>query len=298
MGLPPLLREGLDAALTDLGAGSVQSLRPVHGGCIHNGSRLESSSGELFFLKWSPGTSPDVFAAEAEGLNALREAAGRLRVPEVRAISGDPEQLGWLLMEFIEPGRAAPDFFQRLGTGLAEVHAQGADRTFGWTRDNWIGSLGQDNTPTESWADFWLHSRLGVQLELGRRAGHVHDRIFDEVCDRLHEAIGDVSTPSLLHGDLWSGNVIADSNGDPVLIDPAVYLGHGEVDLAMTDLFGGFDPAFMQAYRAERPIHPAYAEMLRDLYQLYYLLVHVNLFGSSYEAGSLKAAQRVIAALG
>jgi fructosamine-3-kinase len=168
---------------------------------------------------------------------------------------------------------------------------------FGHVEDNWIGSLPQSNRTHNSWADFWAAERIGPQLERARKAGACSDAVFDHLLTAVPDAVAGVHAPALLHGDLWSGNVFPSAQGRPVLIDPAVYRGDGEVDLAMTELFGGFDRRFYDAYAEVRPISDAYESHRRALYQLYYLLVHVNLFGGGYEAGARAAASRVVSAV-
>jgi fructosamine-3-kinase len=177
------------------------------------------------------------------------------------------------------------------------IHLREADPGFGWTRDNRIGSLEQSNQQSEDWAAFWRDRRIAPQLALARANGFARDAVFDALVEVVPSALADVVHPELLHGDLWGGNWFTDEGGAPVLIDPAVYRGHGEVDLAMTELFGGFGAAFYDAYRDVRGISSAYAAHRKDLYQLYYLLVHVNLFGAGYEARSLAAARAVVAEL-
>jgi fructosamine-3-kinase len=267
-----------------------------------------------------------MFAAEANGLTALARA-GELRVPKAiawdlggatrgpdgglsaHAEGGEPG-LSWLLLEYLAAGRVSRFAEEALGRGLARLHASGARaggpsveaETFGWHRNNWIGSLPQDNTPTPSWADFWRDRRIAPQLDAARRRGHFTEgqasSLMLRLLDVLPAALGDVAVPELVHGDLWGGNWFTSVSEEPVLIDPAVYFGHGEVDLAMSELFGGFGDSFYRAYRDERGISAEYDEYRRDLYQLYYLLVHVNLFGASYAPGALRAARRVCAALG
>lgn len=334
MGLPRHIAEPVRRALEehDLGR-AIERVVEVGGGCINHGARLDTDTGASVFLKWNDAAPAGMFEAEADGLGALA-AAGALRVPRPVAWSSHPEseqhdpddrsqpgRTSWLLMEHVAPGSGSVRCDTHLGEGLAALHASAVARTshgahhlegdrgldeldgsqgevaFGWHRDNWIGSLPQANEWAEGWGNFWRDRRLGPQLERARRRGHLSDDALDRVLDLCVDALADVRTPALLHGDLWGGNWFADEAGAPVLIDPAVYLGHGEVDLAMSELFGGFDAGFYDAYRAARGISAAYSEYRRDLYQLYYLLVHVNLFGATYERGCLRAARSVVAAL-
>lgn len=312
MNLPASVRKSVESVLADASGRSdrVVSVAPAHGGCIHNGVRLTTASGASFFLKWNAHAPAGIFAAEADGLRALREAAGEpdetdagdgsptpeaLHVPE--PIAWDHVPAGWLLMEYFEPAPTTPDSAAILGRALARIHGTGAGSPLGWHEPNWIGSLAQDNTPCADWGTFWRERRIVPQLSMARQRGALNEPVFDRLVDSIPDALDRVGPPALLHGDLWGGNTFTASGGVPVLIDPAVYVGDGEVDLAMTELFGGFDPAFYRAYDERRPISDAYRSHRRDLYQLYYLLVHVNLFGGSYVAASRRAAERVVAAV-
>lgn len=308
MTLPGAVRRGVEVALDELGfPGVVGGATPVGGGCIHHGTRIDTDTGASYFLKWSPDVPAGMFEAEAEGLRALREA-GPVKVPE--PLAWDERSPAWLLMEYVAPG--ADDVRgAALGRGLAAIHGSEASsnpsashesaasrRRFGWSRDNWIGSLPQQNPPTASWGAFWRDARIFPQLESCRAHGRLRDEIFDRLLAAVAGALASVTASALIHGDLWSGNAYRSAAGTPVLVDPAVYRGDGEVDLAMSELFGGFDRAFYRAYEAERPITAEYRAFKRDLYQLYYLLVHVNIFGVSYEARARRAAERALAGMG
>lgn len=301
--LPSPVMDGVHVALRRLGAGHrVARVSPVGGGCISHGARVETEAGGVFFLKWHSNAPEGLFQAEVDGLRALRSTS-TIRVPEPIEAGGAPDGPSWLVMEHVPPGPPAQDFDERLGRGLAAMHTSTpSDASFGWSRANWIGSLPQANDETRSWADFWRDRRLAPQLELARDRGHL--RRHAGTLDRLMQCVGtalaevDDSPPRLLHGDLWSGNAYAGPGGEPVLIDPAVYRGHGEVDLAMTELFGGFGRRFYDAYADVAGVPAAYGAVRRDLYQLYYLLVHVNLFGGAYEGRTLHAARSVLAELG
>ena len=305
---------------------SVRETGSVGGGCINPSARLEADDGESFFLKWNASAPREMFSAEADGLSALA-ATGALRVPEVLGWGGSntSEDPGWLLMEFVPRGSSRGDFGRHLGVGLAHIHTfgPGASREsgagpgearaskappphfdapgFGWRRDNFIGSLPQENPQAWSWSVFWRDVRLEPQLRMARRSGHFAGP-GGRTLDRLLSVVEEVLPPdgghgpALLHGDLWSGNYYPDPAGAPVLIDPAVYRGDGEVDLAMMELFGSLPRGFQEGYQASRPVSPEYAAYRRDLYQLYYLLVHVNLFGGGYVGSTLAAARRVLSA--
>lgn len=294
------------------------------GGCINPSARLETDGGQPFFLKWNGSAPGEMFRAEADGLRALA-APGALRVPEVIAWGGEgtPAAPGWLLLEFVPRGPPGVGYGRRVGEGLARLHASAIagpaasppgvgplkpkreddQPLFGWHRRNFIGSLPQENLEASSWGAFWRDMRLEPQLRWARDRGFFggrDGRILDELLSRVETCLpgSEVLGPALLHGDLWSGNYFPDATGNPVLIDPAVYRGDGEVDLAMMELFGNFPPGFQEGYETLRPISPAYRGFKRDLYQLYYLLAHVNLFGGGYVGSSLDAAARVLAATG
>ncbi len=301
--LPTPVREGVEDALADLGSGAILEVVPVGGGCINHGARVDTDDGRSFFLKWNAAAPPGVFDVEADGLDALREP-DTVRVPRPLGHGGGSEEPAWFLMEYISRGRPAPDFDERLGHGLAGLHRSVPPGAYcGWRVSNWIGSLPQSNRESRSWAEFWRDERIVPQLESARNSGYLsgsRSGVLDQVVQAIPAALADVDEGPvhLLHGDLWSGNAYAGPGGEPVIIDPAVYRGHGEVDLAMTELFGGFGPGFYAAYDEVAGITPAYHAYRRELYQLYYLLVHVNIFGASYEEHTLGAARRVLAEVG
>ncbi len=290
--VPAGVRQAVEAALeARLGrAARVAGDAPVGGGCISPAARLELADGDVAFLKWgTAGTPPGLFAAEAESLAALR-AARALPVPEVLAVAGDAP--GWILLEWLEPGAPPRGGAQELGRGLAALHAVRAPR-FGWPRDNFIGSLPQENAWADDWPGFWRARRLEPQLGRAYAAGHFpapERRRFDALLEALPDRLAgwEQDGASLVHGDLWGGNVHMTAAG-AALIDPAAYHGQREVDLAMSQLFGGFDAAFYHAYREAWPLQPGYEPLRRAVYQLYYLLVHVNLFGGGYGRQALAA---------
>jgi fructosamine-3-kinase len=230
-----------------------------------------------------------MFEAEAEGLRELA-AAHAVRVPQPIAWGSDRSH-AWLVLEYLHLGGSGTAAQRELGRRLARLHRHAATR-FGWTRDNTIGATAQCNDRCDDWVAFWRERRLRVQLDLAARNGY-RDRLQDagtRLLDRLSELFGShAPTPSLLHGDLWGGNVAFTEAGEPVIFDPAVYYGDREADLAMTELFGGFTKAFYDGYSQEWPLDAAYARR-RDLYNLYHVLNHLNLFGGGYR----RQAQRMI----
>ncbi|MGD9386879.1 MAG: fructosamine kinase family protein [Gammaproteobacteria bacterium] len=256
------------------------SARPVGGGCIHRAWRVEAGPAAIF-LKTNAASAAWMLAAEADGLAGLAEA-GELRVPAVLGQGADAG-LAWLALEWLELRTATPRVEAELGAGLARQHSVRGPQ-FGWRQDNAIGASPQDNTPGEDWGRFFARRRIGAQLELARRNGLPAALLRDgnalvaEIPALLAER---QVAPALLHGDLWGGNWAADEAGRPVVFDPAVHYGDPECDLAMTRLFGGFGPAFYEAYDAVLPPAEERDRRLR-LYQLYHVLNHANLFGGGY----------------
>jgi fructosamine-3-kinase len=252
----------------------------VHGGCINDSFRWESSNGPVF-VKVAPVSDLPMLEAEAEGLRELDEAHS-VRVPTVLA-SGAADSAAVLALEWVQLSRASADEQARLGTQLAHQHRVLATR-FGWRRNNTIGSTEQVNTWSDDWLTFFREHRLGFQLRLAARNGY-GGRLQDtgaRLLKRLDALLGDHRpAPSLLHGDLWGGNTGADPSGAPVIFDPAVYFGDREADLAMTRLFGGFSREFYAAYDKAWPL-PDSAPQRVDLYNLYHVLNHLNLFGPGY----------------
>jgi fructosamine-3-kinase len=287
--LPVEVRAGVEAALSS----RIRRVSPVGGGCISPVARVEMEGGGVAFVKWrEPGGVRGLFRAEATSLAALAAAAA-LRVPAVLGVEDAGEGVGWLLLEWLEPGRPGTGSWERLGHGLARLHRTVGPR-WGWPEDNFIGPLPQANGWLDDWPAFWRERRLEPQLRRAVEAGALSGsdrRRFDRLLDRLDEALAGAAAdgPSLLHGDLWSGNVHFVAGGEPALIDPSSSYGHREVDLAMAELFGGFDAAFFRAYDEAWPVDAAYRAVRRPVYQLYYLLVHVNLFGAGYVARTQRA---------
>lgn len=257
------------------------SLEPVGGGCIHRCYRA-TVDGRPRFVKMNDARMADAFSAEADGLAALRAAGCRAPEPFGHGVDGGES---YLLMEFLDL-RSRGDF-SALATTLAAVHRSRGER-FGWARENYIGSTPQRNGWCDSWAEFWRERRLAPQLALAQSNGYRIDA--GDVCELLkdHEP-----QPSLVHGDLWSGNVGFLGDRSPVVFDPAVYYGDREVDLAMTELFGGFPREFYCAYGEAWPLAAGY-EQRKHLYNLYHLLNHLNLFGGSY-LGQVKATLGLLA---
>lgn len=268
----------------------------VHGGCIAESYRWESDRGSLF-VKLAPATQLPMLEAEAAGLQELARAEA-IRVPGVLAV-GATATRSFLALEWIDLRAGATDAETKLGERLAWQHRLSAPG-FGWNRDNTIGSTPQLNDWSRDWVAFFRERRLRYQLDLAAANGHRGS--LQERGAELLQLMGAFFTshrpvPSLLHGDLWGGNWSADSAGEPVVFDPAVYYGDREADLAMTRLFGGFGPAFYTAYQSEWPLDQA-AGTRRSLYNLYHVLNHLNLFGGGYAQQAGAMINRLLAELG
>lgn len=258
----------------------VEKFEPVGGGCISNGGCLHTSAGE-FFMKWNDSLRyPGMFEAEAIGLQTLA-SAGTLRVPGVIGVL-QKNARQFIILEWIPTASRNRIYWSTLGTGLATIHKIAHDR-FGLDHNNYIGSLAQSNAWHDSWSEFFIQERLRPQLQLLGNShglpGSVHKQ-FEKLFGRL-DRLFPQEPPCLIHGDLWSGNLMTDERGTPCLIDPAIYYGNREAELAFTTLFGGFDQEFYKAYEEAFPLEPDFEQRL-DLYNLYPLLVHANLFGGGY----------------
>jgi fructosamine-3-kinase len=267
---------------------------PLSGGDINDAYEIELAGGARVFAKANRRAPPGLFAAEARGLDWLR-AGGAIRVPEVRAFSEDGATVQFLVLELLGSERPVAGFDERLGRRVAALHRAGAGG-FGLDHDNFIGPLPQKNTPLPTWHDFYRSRRLEpllVRAASSGRASFGLRRGFDKLFARLEELVGPPEPPARLHGDLWGGNLHVDDGGEPCLIDPAVYGGHREVDLAMMRLFGGFSESVFAAYAEDFPLAPG-AEERVALYQLYPLLVHANLFGGGYVASVERAVARYV----
>jgi fructosamine-3-kinase len=272
----------------------------VAGGCIHHALRIEGrtpAGTRSYFAKTNEAASRAMFESEAEGLEALR-AAGAVRVPRVIA-QGDDGERSWLVLEWLELAALSPAAAARLGQALAAQH-RAAQQRFGWARDNFIGASPQANGWSDDWLEFWRTRRLMAQLRLA--AGK---RLPSRLIDRGERLASDCEAyfrghrpaASLLHGDLWAGNAAMTVEGEPVLFDPAVYVGDREADVAMTELFGGFPADFGAAYRAAWPMDDGY-RVRRDFYNLYHVLNHANLFAGAYVRQAEQSIERLLAEIG
>lgn len=283
MQLPPAV---LDFCLAN-GYGAIHRATPLGGGCINNAARLDTD-GEPLFLKTNAHTPPDMFEREAEGLAALAVPGGP-RVPEVLLVGKD-----FILQEFIESTKGdhkGRPYWETLGAQLAALHTQASPR-FGFAHDNYLGATQQPNAWEENGYTFFGKHRLGYQAKLAARNKYLSSADLGQA-EALIRRLPDLIPPqlaSLLHGDLWSGNLHTGPSGEPVLIDPATYYGWAEADLAMMTLFGAVPDSFFQAYESIRPLTSGYRERF-DIYNLYHLLNHLNLFGEGY-LGSVRTVLR------
>lgn len=277
--LPDSLRDTLEERL-DV---SIDAVATVGGGCIANACRVETEAAP-FFLKYGDEAVARTFPGEAAGLKALGEADSPLMVPSViETAPPDGDRPGFLVMEWINAGRQGRRFWEHFGEGLAELHRHAAEE-YGFDRDNFIGRTPQQNEWMDNWPAFFRAQRLEPQVELARDRGRWRsewDSSLEALYRRLPEILPGAPEPSVLHGDLWKGNFMVTAVGEPAIIDPAAYYGHREADVAMTELFGGFQDRFYEAYRGAWGLEPGY-ETRRDVYNLYHLINHLNLFGAGY----------------
>ncbi len=258
----------------------IKSVNRAGGGDINEAAILETNEGH-YFVKWNNSTQyPKMFEKEALGLELLKKA-DEIMIPKP-LYHAEIQGVGFLLMDAIESAKPSLNFWFNFGNQLAELHKHTND-SFGLESDNYIGSLIQQNTLTTDWTEFYVTQRLEPQLRMALDKGKANpslSRRFDILFSKL-DHLFPKEAPALLHGDLWSGNFMVSERGEAVIIDPAVYYGHREMDLAMTKLFGGFEEEFYAAYHNNRPLESGWQERT-DLCNLYPLMVHVNLFGGSY----------------
>ena len=267
--------------------------RTVSGGCINHAIILETDIGLSLFVKWNEQAPGSLFECETDGLKAIRLTQS-LRVPEVIGSGVSARGVQFLVLEAIQTAAPGAHFEQQLGRQLAELHRRGVAEEFGFARSNFIGSTPQPNRWNSSWIEFWKSCRLGHQLDLARNNGYGDQRfsrLADRVLDRMDELLSHQVQPALIHGDLWSGNYLADEKGNPVVLDPAVYFADREAEFGMTTLFGGLSHCFYDAYQETWPMQAGSDDRI-EIYRLYHLLNHLNLFGTSYLADCLQIMQK------
>lgn len=266
---------------------------PVSGGDINAAYRLQAENSSVF-VKLNKPDRLAMFEAEAAGLQALA-LSRTIRVPEVIACDQGSGH-AFLALEYIALNSLNSRSAQLLGQQLAQLHRQ-QQAYFGWSRDNTIGSTTQVNGHYQDWPSFWSEQRLGHQLSLAAAKGYggrLQTQGEKLRADLKAFFAGYRPQPALVHGDLWGGNAAVDNQGNPVIYDPACYFGDRETDLAMTELFGGFGASFYQAYQEAYPLDPGYASR-KTLYNLYHILNHLNLFGSSYRHQAETMIDRLLA---
>ena len=271
-------------------------LTSVGGGDINSAYKLQAE-GVVWFIKLNRANLLDMFAAEAAGLQALA-ATCTVRVP-VPLHYGCFQQQAYLVMEFVDLKSSSAQSLSLFGRQLAQLHRV-RQPYFGWGRANTIGSTPQINTQHADWVEFWRQERLGRQLQFA--AGNGYTGVLQSRGELLLAQLGGFFTtyqpqPALLHGDLWGGNVAADSQGHPIMFDPACYYGDREADIAMTELFGGFRADFYAAYQDEYPLDAGYTSR-KPLYNLYHILNHLNLFGGGYLGQAKGMIESLLAELG
>ena len=281
-----LSKDELNRIAESLDLSESLSAIPKSGGDINEAYQLTGKSDRYFLKKNNAEEFPSMFEKEANGLDLLRESK-TVRIPEVIHVF-EHQNFQYLILENIESGTEGGSFWQDFAGRLAQMHRTTAEK-FGLDHSNYIGRLPQSNNQHSSWVDFFVAERLEPMIKLGvdeKQIPRIDLPIFDALF-RLLEDFFPKESPSLIHGDLWSGNFMADQESKPVIYDPAVYFGHREMDIAMTKLFGGFDRSFYQYYQEAFPMEQGWNERV-DIANIYPLLVHVNLFGGSYYQSVLR----------
>jgi len=272
----------------------IEDRREVGGGCINRAEILRSGD-RYYFVKFNDSARLAMFEAESEGLAEI-DASNSLRVPRP-VCSGMLGDQAYLVLDYLDIGPGSAKADELLGRQLAAMHRTTQSR-YGWRRDNTIGSTPQVNSQEYDWVTFYREHRLRFQLDLAgeNSTGGSLLRRGEQLLEKLPVFFASYRPqPSLLHGDLWGGNHATLRNGTPVIFDPAVYYGDREADLAMTELFGGYGPGFYAAYREAWPLDPGY-RVRRDLYNLYHVLNHLNLFGGGYRGQAEQLIDRLLGA--
>lgn len=271
----------------------IQTSKSISGGDINRAFLLQGASAR-YFVKLNRVDLVEMFAAEFAGLNALAQTK-TVKVPQP-IMFGQTTNISFLVLEFLELKRTTPQSEHLFGEQLAQLHLL-KQPFWGWQIDNTIGSTPQKNARAENWVTFWREKRLGFQLQLAAQKGYGSQ--LQVLGEKLSERLDDffvnyTPQPSLLHGDLWGGNVSTTEQNQPVMFDPACYFGDRETDLAMTELFGGFSQNFYAAYNGVWQLDDGY-KIRKNLYNLYHILNHVNLFGSGYAAQATQMMQKLLA---
>ena len=269
---------------------AIANTKSVSGGCINQGYKI-SGDGAEYFVKLNDASQVEMFAAEAIGLEQMY-ATQTITVPQP-ICWGTAGSNSYIVLQWLDLGRGNSQSWTEMGRQLAAMHREGTRDSFGWERNNTIGSTPQINTSMDNWADFFAEQRIGYQLKLAKRRGgsfpdtaKVVNAVRDRLANRQPEA-------SLVHGDLWSGNAAITADGAPVILDPATYYGDRETDIAMTELFGGFPAAFYNGYNEAWQLDSGYRQR-KSIYNLYHVLNHFNLFGGGYASQAKRTIDGII----
>jgi protein-ribulosamine 3-kinase len=259
---------------------AINNLASVSGGSINQTAKIETNIGK-FFIKWNELEKyPKMFEKEAQGLEILAKSE-KIRIPKI-ILQEEMNTWSFLVLEWIETAEKNNGFWEDFGRKMSELHKISFEK-YGFENDNYIGSLHQRNHWDSDWEEFFWVQRIEPMLTMARNKGYADrgdTQSFDSLFYKL-DKLFPKEKPSLLHGDFWKGNFLVDNKGNPCLIDPAVYFGHREMDLSMSQLFGGFPTEFYKSYHQNFPLEPDWEERT-DLWNLYPLLVHAILFGESY----------------
>jgi len=281
--------------LTTIYGSSVRLIdsRSVGGGCINRTAKISTSVGD-FFLKWNASAPPDLFLKEAAGLNEMSMAGASLVIPKVIWSKEVDDSPGLLLMEYLQSAINTSGLDEQLGRGIAQLHRKSAS-AFGFHHSNYCGTTIQDNTWTDNWPQFYAERRIWAlvqQIKTTHGMSSEEQKLYEKLVDKIPTLLAHQTVPSLIHGDLWSGNYMYSANG-PALIDPACSYADREMELGMMHLFGGFSSRVWEAYQEEFPLPEDWKKRIR-LYQLYHILNHYLLFGVSYGKQALEIAKAYI----
>lgn len=267
---------------------SIISRRSVSGGCINQCYAVTGNTG-TYFVKLNQASFVAVFEAEALGLQQILET-DVIRAPKPLCW-GIAAESAYLVLEWLELSRGDNQSWENMGRALAAMHSC-TSTNFGWKQNNTIGATPQINTWTAEWMEFYTQHRLGYQFgQALQRGGHFPQQ--ERLLAAIPQLLAHAPKPSLVHGDLWGGNAAFTVLGGPVIFDPAVYFGDREVDVAMTELFGGFPAAFYRGYNQVFPLDAGY-ERRKRLYNLYHVLNHFNLFGGGYESQANRMIEQIL----
>ncbi|MEL6502545.1 MAG: fructosamine kinase family protein [Cyanobacteria bacterium J06623_1] len=269
---------------------AIADTQSVSGGCINQGYKI-SSSDAVYFVKINAASQEEMFAAEALGVKQM-SATQTITVPQP-VCWGTAGNSSYIVLQWLDLARGDDHSWTAMGHQLAALHREGTNENFGWSQNNTIGSTPQINTWMSNWADFFAQQRIGYQLKLAQRRGGsfpelnlVVDTVRDKLADRKPQ-------PALVHGDLWSGNAAIAADGSPVIFDPATYYGDRETDIAMTELFGGFPSAFYRGYNEAWQLDDGYQQR-KNVYNLYHVLNHFNLFGGGYGNQARRIIEKIV----